>query len=175
MTNNNQKPEIKNAVILVKAVEINKPIDSVFNYIIYNLKDQYNAMAEGHIQYKLLNSEFLQEGTEIDCREKAGNQTALHIYRVEKIIPNEYLYFLSSPSKIFIETPRKTIESKSNTYCFYDFVKVDNSTTSLQLTIGIQFRSGFEKFYSTLFGGIVPWRKHQIEEMEKLRVLIENN
>ncbi|MFO7656512.1 MAG: hypothetical protein R6W78_05545 [Bacteroidales bacterium] len=138
------------------------------------MKDNYKAMAEGHIQYELLNSEYIQEGTEIDCMEKAGNQTVHHIYKVEKIIPNEYIYYLSSPSKVFIELPRKTIESKSNTYCFYNFEKINDSTTSLQLTIAIQFGSGFEKFYSTLFGGIAPWKKHQKEEMEKLKKLIEN-
>ncbi|MBN2610217.1 MAG: hypothetical protein JXB00_01535 [Bacteroidales bacterium] len=175
MNYNKLKPDIKNAAFLIQSVEINKPIDSVFNYIIYNLKDNYKAMAEGHIQYELLNAEYLQEGTEIDCREKAGNQTVYHKYRVEKIIPNEYVYYLSLPSKVFIELPYKTIESKSNTYCFYDFEKINDSTTSLQLTIAIQFGSGFEKFYSTLFGGIAPWKKHQKEEMEKLKELIENS
>ncbi|MBN2275995.1 MAG: hypothetical protein JXK95_16820 [Bacteroidales bacterium] len=175
MKRNNQKPAIKNAAILIRSVEISKPVDTVFDYIIYDLKDNYKAMTEDHIKYELLNSEYLKEGTEIDCREKAGNQTVYHHYKVEKIISNEHIFYLSSPSKVFIELPRKTIESHSNTYCYYNFKKIDNFTTSLQLTIAIQFDNGFQKFFSTLFGGIKPWKKHQKEEMEKLKELIENN
>lgn len=175
MNNNDEKLGIKHAAILIRTVKINKPVDCVYNYIIYNLKDNYKAMADGHIKYELLNSEYLQVGTEIDCREKAANQTVHHIYKVQKLIPNEHIFYLSSPSKIYIELPWKTIESKSNTYCYYNFKTIDANTTSLQLIIAIQFDNDFQKFYSTLFGGITPWKKHQKEELEKLKELIENS
>jgi len=41
-----QKPEIKNAAILIRSIEIHKPIAMVFIYIIYELKDNYQAMAQ---------------------------------------------------------------------------------------------------------------------------------
>lgn len=56
-----QKQAIKNAAILIKSVEINKPVDTVFNYIIYDLKDNYKAMTEDHIKYELLNSEYKEK------------------------------------------------------------------------------------------------------------------
>ncbi|MCF8359070.1 MAG: hypothetical protein K9H26_09950 [Prolixibacteraceae bacterium] len=109
MKEKNQKQVIKNAAILIKSVKINKPVETVFNYIIYDLKDNYKAMTEDHIKYELLNSEYLKEGTVIDCREKAGNQTVCHHYKVEKIITNRHIFYLSSPSKVYIELPWKTI------------------------------------------------------------------
>lgn len=168
------KINIKNASMLTGRVRIEKPVEFVFDYIIYKLKDNYNAIAEGHIKYEMINSEFLREGTEIDCQEKAANQTAHHLYKVDKIIENECISYSSIPSKIFIELPWQTIETFSNTYCRYDFEKINSDTTLLQLIIAIQFKSRFEKIYSTLFGGIAPWKKHQKEELEKLKEIIEN-
>lgn len=170
----NERPKLKHSTFLMRTVVINKPVDSVFNYIVYDLKNNYTAMAEGHIKYELINSNYLKVGTEIDCREKAANQTIHHIYRVEKIIPNEHIFYHSSPSKVFIELPRKTIEASSNTYVYYDFKKNDNTTTSLQMIIAIQFDSSFQKFFSIIVGSIKPWRIHQKEELENLKTLIEN-
>ncbi len=175
MNTENKISDIKNAAILTMQIAVNKPIETVYKYIIYKLKDNYTAMAKGHIKYEILNSDHIKEGAKIDCREKAGNQTANHIYEVKKTIPFEHICFLSSPSKVYIQFPWKTVESKSNTYCLYNFKEIDKNKTSVQLIIAIQFGSGFEKFYSTLFGGIVPWKKHQKEEMTNLKELIEAN
>ncbi len=175
MSTNNKTIAIKNSAILTMEIEINKPIKTVYKYIIYKLKDNYTSMAEGHLRYDILNSDHIEKGAKIDCREKAGNQTAYHIYEVKELIPNEHISFLSSPSKVYIEFPWKTAESISNTYCNYDFKEIDKNKTSVQLIITIQFGSRFEKFYSTLFGGINPWKKHQKEEMTKLKALIESN
>lgn len=172
---NTKKPNIKNAAILIRSVEIEKPVDTVFNFIIYKLKDNYTATANGHIKYEIIGGDCLKEGVLIDCRETAANQEVHHIYKVKKIIPNQHIYYLSTPSKVFIKFPWKTVESHSNCYCYFDFEKVSENITKLQLTIAIQFDNWFQKSLSTLFCGIVPWKKHQKEELEKLKELTENN
>ena len=73
---------------------------------------------------------------------------------------------------VSIKLPWKTLESKSNTYVYYDFKKTDLNQTNIKITIGIQFNSFFEKFFSQLFGGIIPWKKHCVEEMEGLRKVL---
>ncbi|MDR1182725.1 MAG: hypothetical protein LBL13_12170 [Bacteroidales bacterium] len=82
------------------------------------------------------------------------------------IINNERIHYYSKPSSIKIKLPWKTIDSKSNSYVYYDFEEDKDRNTVIRLTIGIQFLNKGEKIFSILVGGLEPWKKHSAGEME---------
>jgi len=165
----NEIPKLKHTAYISHTIEVSKNVEDAFSFITKNLSKVYAQLACGHEYFTILNGTEIKKDSIIDCAEKAGNQSIKHEYHVTEIDNNSRIAYVSKASKVLIKLPWKTIESKSNTYVFYDFIETENKQTRIKLTIGIQFSNGFENFFSTLVGGLIPWKKHCIEEMEGLK------
>ncbi len=169
-------PKLNPIVYISHSILVSLTIKTSFDFIINDLSKYYSDISKGHEYFKIKNGEKLQIGSIIDCSETAGNQSIMHEYHVNEISPNERIAYYSKPSLVKIKLPWKTIDSKSNTYVYYDFNEIEKDKTEIRLTIGVQFSSAFEKLFSQVFGGLIPWKKHCIEEMEGLkRILNEIN
>ena len=166
-------PELENAVILQHIINVSLKIDKVFEFFIDdNLSKYYSTISTGHEYFTLRRGKRLEAGSIIDCEESANNQSIKHEYHVSDVIKNERIHYASKPSYIKIKLPWKVIDSKSNTYVYYDFGSNNAGNTNIRLTIGIQFSSKLEKIFSVIFGGIAPWKKHCVEEMEGLKKIL---
>ncbi|MCK0473576.1 hypothetical protein [Halalkalibacter sp. APA_J-10(15)] len=166
-------PDLENTVFIQHAICVPVNIDQVFEFFISNhLSTYYREISKDHEYLTLREGNRLEVGSILDCLESVSNQTAVHEYVVSEIIHNERIRYHSTPSHIKIKLPWKEIDSKSNTHCFFDFDKVASNKTKIRLTIGVQFYSKFEKLFSTLSGGLSPWKKHCMEEQEGLKKLI---
>jgi hypothetical protein len=165
----------KNTVYLSHSIFVAKSASEAFQYIINNLSGHYTELSEGHEYFRITNGDKLGVGSIVECSEKAGNQSVVHKYVVEEIIKDERIQYASKPSYVKVRLPWKTIESTSNTYVYYDFDPNDEYGTEIRLSIGIQFSNAFEKVFSKITGGLIPWKKHCIEEMNGLKKLLENS
>jgi hypothetical protein len=166
-------PNLANTTIIQHSISILFEITKVFNFFINNnLSKHYQSISKGHKYFNLRKGEKIEVGSIIDCEESASNQSIKHEYHVSDIINNERISYYSKPSCLKIKLPWKVIASKSNTYVYYDFDSDNNCNTNIRLTIGIQFSSKFEQVLSTIFGGLTPWKKHCVEEMEGLKKIL---
>jgi hypothetical protein len=167
--------KFENTVNIQYTVNVPLKINEVFDFFINNNQSKYYAnIAKGHKYFTLRQGEKMEIGSIIDCEESAGNQTIKHEYYVAEIINNERIYYYSKPSIIKIALPWKIISSKSNSYVYYDFEEDKDLNTNIRITIGIQFFSKGVKIFSTLVGGLEPWKKHCVEEMEGLKNILMN-
>jgi hypothetical protein len=171
----NDIPKHKNTVFISHSIEVDKNVRDSFNFIINDLTKVYSQLSKGHEYFKTKTGNNISVGKVIECAETAGNQSIKHTYVVDNIIANKRIQYYSKPSLVSIKLPWKTVESKTNTYVYWDFEKKNGNQTKIRLTIGIQFGSFFEKFFSQLFGGIMPWEKHCVEEMEGLRRVLNSS
>jgi hypothetical protein len=171
----NNIPKHKNTVFISHSIEVDKNIKDSFDFIINDLTKVYAQLSQGHEYFKTKSGNNISVGEVIECAETAGNQSVKHTYVVDNIISNQRIQYYSKPSLVSIQLPWKTVESKTNTYVYWDFEKKDVHHTTIRLTIGIQFGSFFEKFFSLMFGGIMPWKKHCVEEMEGLRMVLNSS
>jgi hypothetical protein len=167
-------PNHENTVFISHSIEVQKNVKDSFAFIINDLTKVYSQLSEGHKYFKTKSGKKISVGEVIQCAETAGNQSIKHNYVVDKIIANKRIQYYSKPSLVSIKLPWTTVESKTNTYVYWDFEKKDVHQTKIRLTIGIQFGSFFEKFFSQLFGGIIPWKKHCVEEMEGLSKVLNS-
>jgi hypothetical protein len=113
----------------------------------------------------------LEVGSIIDCKESAANQSITHVYHVTDIIDNERVAWSSLPSQGELKLPWAVVESKTNTYVYYDFDRNNESETLIRLTIGIQFENKIGSVMAS-FGGLTPWKNHCREEMEGLKTVM---
>ncbi|MBI9046266.1 MAG: hypothetical protein JEZ06_17360 [Anaerolineaceae bacterium] len=166
-------PNLPNTVIIQHSICVPLSVESVFRFFIENnLSAVYSEIAEGHEYFTLRTGTELEVGSIIDCKESAANQTIVHEYHVTKISANERIAYSSKPSQCKINFPWAVVESKSNTYVYYDLDRNNESETLIRLTIGIQFDNRTAVFMTSLFGGLTPWKKHCREEMEGLKTVI---
>jgi hypothetical protein len=166
-------PKLVNMVTIQYVVMVPLKINKVFEFFVNNkVSKYYSNISRGHNYFTLRQGEKMEIGSIIDCEESAGNQTITHEYYVAEIINNERIHYYSKPSLIKIKLPWKTIHSKTNSYIYYDFEEDKNLNTNIRITIGIQFFSKGEKIFSTLIGGLEPWKKHSVEEMEGLKNIL---
>ncbi len=167
-------PQKKDTIHISHSISTAKNVSQTFQYIINNLNKNYSELAKGHEYFRVINGDKLEVGSIVECSERAGNQSLMHKYVVDEIIKDERIQYASKPSYVKVRLPWKTIESTSNTYVYYDFARSGENSTEIRLTIGIQFSSAFEKVFSQITGGLIPWKKHCIEEMEGLKQLLED-
>jgi hypothetical protein len=170
----NNIPKHKNTVFISHSIEVQKNLKDSFDFIINDLTKVYSQLSKGHEYFKTESGNKISLGEVIQCAETAGTQSIKHNYVVDKVIANKRIQYNSKPSLVSIKLPWKTVESKTNTYVYWDFEKLDVNQTKIRLAIGIQFSSFFEKFFSQLFGGIIPWKKHCVEEAEGLSKVLNS-
>lgn len=168
-------PSKKNTVYISHTILATQDISKAFQYLINNISTHYSELAKGHEYFRIINSDKLEVGSIIECAERAGNQSIMHKYIVNEIIPDERIQYSSTPSYVKVRLPWKTIESTSNSYVYYDFDRFGETGTEIRLTIGIQFFNVFEKIFSQITRGLIPWKKHCMEEMEGLKQLLEQS
>ena len=166
-------PKLKNTVFITSTISTTKRIQDCFLFIIEKLPEYYKELSNGHDYFRTVSGNALSPGEKIECSEKAGNQSIVHTYIVDEIIPNTRIHYSSKPSLVKIKLPWTTIDIKSNTYVWYDFGIDNQGKNFVRLTIGIQFQNWFEKLNAQIFMGIAPWKKHCIEEMKGLKQLLE--
>jgi hypothetical protein len=165
----NAIPKLTHTAYISHTMEVPKKVEYTCSFIKRNLSKVYTQLADGHEYFTIRNGTEIKKDSIIDCAEKAGNQSITHEYHVTETDNNSRIAYVSKASRVLIKLPWKTIESKSNTYVYYDFCETQNKHTRIRLTIGIQFSNGFEKLFSILFGGLIPWKKHCVEEMQGLK------
>lgn len=166
-------PNLPNTAIIQHSICVPFPVESVFRFFIENnLSRVYSEIAEGHEYFTLRTGSELEVGSTIDCKESAANQSIVHEYHITDIRANERIAYSSKPSLSEIKFPWTVVESKSNTYVYYDFDRNNESETVIRLTIGIQFENKTAVTMASLFGGLNPWKKHCREEMEGLKTVI---
>jgi len=167
-------PRLKNTVFITTTISTTKSVDDCFLFIIESLPEYYKELSSGHDYFRTVSGNSLSPGEKIECSEKAGNQSIVHNYIVDEVIPNIRVHYSSRPSFVKIKLPWTTIHSKSNTYVWYDFDTDNQGKSFVRLTIGIQFHSWFKKLNAQIFMGIVPWEKHCLEEMKGLKQILES-
>lgn len=168
-------PNLPNTAIIQHTISVPFPVESVFKFFIENnLSKVYSEIAGGHEYFTLRAGSELEVGSIIDCKESAANQSIVHEYHITDIRANERIAYSSKPSQSEIKFPWAVVESKSNTYVYYDFDRNNESETLIRLTIGIQFENKIGVVMASLSGGLNPWKNHCREEMEGLKtVLVE--
>ena len=168
-------PKMKNTVLISSTISTKMGVEDSFRFITDKLPEYYKDISDAHEYFRVVSGNPLAEGEKIACAEKAGNQSITHEYIVHEVTQNDRIHYSSNPSSVKIRLPWTTIESKSNTYVYYDFDADSRGNTLIRLTIGIQFQNIFEKLFSQLFMGILPWKKHCREEMNGLKQVLESN
>ena len=168
-------PNLPNTAIIQHSICVPFPVESVFRFFIENsLSKAYSEIAEGHDYFTLRTGTELEVGSIIYCKESAANQSIVHEYHVDDIRANQRIAYSSKPSQGELKLPWAVVESKSNTYVYYDFDRKNESETLIRLTIGIQFENKIGAVMASISGGLTPWKKHCREEMEGLKtVLVE--
>jgi hypothetical protein len=170
LTSERRKP---NAFYLYEAVNVHKPAEIVFNFIVKELHKCYPKLAPGHKKFQLIGADEITEGITIDCQESAGNQEVHHQYKVSQVLPNKLVSYASRPSQAFIKTPGRVIEGKSNTFVYYDLEETSSGETQLGLTIVLQMPGFFDKFLSSVTGTGKLWNDHLKQELHALKAEIE--
>lgn len=168
-------PKIKNSVFISSTISTKMSVEDNFQFITEQLPSYYKDISVGHEYFRVVSGNSLTVGERIECTEKAGNQSIIHEYVVHEVTQNDRIHYSSKPSLVKIKLPWTTIDSKSNTYVYYDFDLDSHGNSLIRLTIGIQFQNMFQKLISQLFMGILPWKKHCIEEMKGLKQVLERN
>ncbi|MBN1123333.1 MAG: hypothetical protein JXJ17_19835 [Anaerolineae bacterium] len=168
-------PKSKNTVFISSTISTNVSIEDCFQFVKEKFPECYQDLSDGHKYFRVVSGNPLAVGEEIECAERAGNQSITHKYVVHEVVQNERIYYLSKPSLVKIKLPWAAIDSESNTYVYYDFTREDQDHSLIRLTIGIQFQSMFERLFSQLFMGILPWKKHCLEEMDGLKQVLESS
>ncbi|WP_460671374.1 hypothetical protein [Larkinella ripae] len=133
----------------------------------------YRQLAVGHQTFEITNGSRLEEGSSIHCEETAGNQQVIHRYKVERLVSNQSLYYVSKPSVSYING-NKHRPFKSNTHVQYTLAAVSANQTALTTTVIIQFPSSFAKLLAILSGTRKLWQAHVVEETTGLKRVIES-
>lgn len=168
-------PKYKNAVEISHTIIVPFSPNEVYNFLINDYSNVYSLTSEGHEYFKIRGGGEMKKGSIIDCAEFAENQSIVHEYMVEEMIANKRIFYYSKPTFAKTQLKRRVIEGESNTYVYWDLKQLPDGATSVTLTIIIQFRNGFEKFFiNTLINGLRPWKEHCIDEMEGFKPVLIN-
>ena len=168
-------PKTKNAAFISSTISTKISIEDSFRFVKERLPEYYQKLPDGHEYFRVVSGNPLAVGEKIEYAEKAGNQSILHDYIVHEVTRNDRIHHSSRPSLVRVKLPWATIDSKSNTYVYYDFDRDSQGNCLIRLTIGIQFQNISEKMFSQLFMGIIPWKKHCLEKMNGLKQVLEKN
>ena len=168
-------PKMKNTVLISSTISTKRSSEDCFRFVTDKLPEYYGDISDGHEYFRVVSGKPLAVGEKIECAEKAGNQSITHEYIVHEVTQNDRIHYSSNPSLVKIKLPWTTIDSKSNTYVYYDFDRDSQGNCLIRLTIGIQFQNISEKMFSQLFMGIIPWKKHCLEKMNGLKQVLEKN
>jgi len=168
-------PKYKNAVKISHTIIVPFRANEIYNFLVNDFSDVYSLTSEGHEYFKIRGGGEMKTGSIIDCAETADNQSILHEYIVEEMIANKRIFYYSKPTCAKTQLKRRVIEGESNTYVYWDLKQLHNGATSVTLTIIIQFRNGFEKFFiNSVVNGLKPWKEHCVEEMEGFKSVLIN-
>jgi len=162
-----------NAFHLSKSVVVHRPSTAVFDFIVKNLPTCYSQLSRGHKKFEVLNMAEIKEGAIIDCQEMEGNQEIHHRYQVGQVVRNKLIQFFACPSRVLVHLPGRIIETKSNTFVYFDLDPITPNKTRLAQTIIIQMPSFFNKLLGVISGTGRLWTKHLIEELQALKTKIE--
>ncbi len=162
-----------NAFHLSKSVVIHQPSTTVFDFIVQKLPTCYSQLARGHKKFEVLDMAEIKEGAIIDCQEMEGNQEIQHRYQVGRVVTNKLIHFFACPSRVLIHLPARIIETKSNTFVYFDLDPITPNETRLAQTIIIQMPSFFNKLLGVISGTGRLWTKHLLEELRALKIEIE--
>ena len=158
------------------SVEINKPIEYVYNFIKYEIPNIYTETSSMHEQFNIINADGLTEGAEVECIEGDNEDVVHHRYIVKKDIENVLIQMESEPSIIHDKETNKQI-GKCNCYCYFDFVALDNNRTMVKQTVVTDMLNPFYKLIvdvmGLMSGGKDLWNDHFQEELENLKLHIE--
>jgi hypothetical protein len=159
----------KKSVIMSHAIEVPLSIDSCYNFIINDFSSVYQEISSAHEYFTVKNEKSLELGSVIDCAENSEDQFLVHEYIVKELVENKHIFYASIPTNSQVHLKNKVIEGKSNTYVFWDFNENDYGKTNITITVIVQFDSALQKVFINLVGGMKPWKKHCVEEMEGLK------
>jgi hypothetical protein len=163
-----------NAFHLSKSVIVHRPTAMVFEFIVKKLQTHYSQLARGHKKFEVLGMAEITEGAIIDCQEMEGNQEIHHRYQVGQVVTNKLIHFFACPSRVFVHTPGRIIETQSNTYVYFDLEPIGPDETRLAQTIIIQMPSFFNKLLGVITGTGKLWSAHLTEELWGLKLAVEN-
>ncbi len=167
-------PSLRNAIYLREAVNTTRPRAEVFRFLTHELSANYRALSPAHDRFDILGGGPLVRGSVIDCRERASNQEIHHRYVVEQLVPDELIYYVSSPSHSFVHLPNRIIEGRSNTYVSYALRTLESGHTELFMTIAIEFESLWQMLVARVLGRAYSvWKAHQVEELNNLVTLLD--
>lgn len=166
-----------NAFHLSGSVTVQKPVETVFNFITKDLSAYYPQTAEGHKKLEVIGSDRMTEGAKIECQEISKNVEVHHLYQITDVVPNKKAYFSTSlpsnPTRAYVYSGKQTIERESATYVYYDFKELTPKAAELKLTIVIQMPKFFFKLMAMLFGQEKMWGCHLWEELNNMKDIIE--
>lgn len=165
-----------NAYLMSHTVMVDKTPAEVFHFITYRMKDYNLSIAEAHDRFEILNADALEEGAIFIAEEYQEDEGVINRYEVKKVIPDQYIYYASTPSRIY---RKKNGEMKPagtcNAYVYFDLEPLGQKTKLTQ-TLVIEMPNFFIKFLVDLVAAREEdneWQKHLVEELEGLKLAIE--
>ena len=164
-----------NSYLLTYSLEVNLPVDKVFDFITYEKQNVWPHIASEHEgqKFDIINSEGMTLGAVILCEEFADGEGTSHRYVVKEVIKNKLIYFASEPSIVYMENNSGEMKevSRANSYVYYDMESLGAEKTKLTQTLVIQMPNFFIKFLADSIGGEEGkeiWESHLEEELKGL-------
>lgn len=172
-----------NSYFLTYSVEVDLPVDQVFEYITYNDHLVWNRIAREHEgqTYQILNADGLTLGAIILCEEFSEREGTSHRYVVKEVMNNRLIYMASEPSLVYMVNKageRKQVTT-CNAFVYFDMEPLGAEKTRLSQTLVIQMPNFVVKFLTDVIGGDEGkeiWMNHLEEELTGLvRFMVAEN
>lgn len=165
---------LPHAIILRDTVVLRCTAADVFIFLTQGMPTVYPALAWGHERFEIEGSGPMRVGSEIDCRERAGNQEVHHRYVVQELVESQLVRYASRPSTTFVHLRNRSITGHSDTVVTYALEPTATGQTRLEMTIEIVFASLWKWMIACTLGrASALWKSHQREELGKLVAIVE--
>jgi hypothetical protein len=164
-----------NSYLLTYSVDVDLPVEQVFNFITYRDHLVWNQIAREHEgqTYQIINSDGLTLGAIILCEEFAEREGTSHRYVVKEVIKNRLIHMASEPSIVYAvnKAGEKKKVTTCNAFVYFDMEPLGTEKTRLSQTLVIQMPNFMVKFLTDIIGGEEGkeiWMSHLEEELTGL-------
>ena len=172
-----------NSYFLTYSVDVDLPVERVFEYITYKDHLVWNKIVREHEgqRCEIINSDGLTLGAIILCEEFAEREGTSHRYVVKEVITNRLIHMASEPSIVYAvnKAGEKKQVTTCNSFVYFDMEPLGASKTRLSQTLVIQMPNFVVKFLTDVIDGEKGkeiWMSHLEEELTGMvRFMVAEN
>jgi hypothetical protein len=165
-----------NSYLMSHTVTIKRPPEQVFDFITYHMAEHNLSIAKAHEHFEFIKGEGITEGAVFVSEEYQEDEGVKNTYVVQKIIPNQLIYYSSTPSLIYTKKNGQWEQTGAcNAYVYFD-IEDDFGHSKVTQTLVIQMPNFMIKFIIDLIAATAEnneWQDHLVEELEGLKSVIE--